>query len=191
MSHQALETARLILRHYTLADIPAFLPLIGAREVAATTLRIPHPYTESIAREFVATSERDNASGACARFCIVVRDSNRLCGGVGLQLDPDHRRAELGYWIGVPFWRNGFATEAASAVVKYGFETLKLHRIFASYFKGNEASGKVLRKIGMTYEGCHRGHILKWGEFLDLEMFGMVADDWERHQSATAASFQL
>jgi RimJ/RimL family protein N-acetyltransferase len=96
---------------------------------------------------------------------------------VGLRVEPDHRRAELGYWIGVPYWGKGYATEAARALVQYGFETLQLHRIFASHFANNSVSAKVLRKIGMRHEGRQRGHILKWGEFLDIEMYGMVGSD--------------
>ena len=185
MSSLPLQTQRLTLRPYTPSDIPALVPLIGAREVAATTLRIPHPYTEEIAREFIALSEKDRESGQCVRCGIILRQTGKLCGGVGLQIEADHRRAELGYWIGVPHWGNGYATEAARAMVKYGFETLHLQRIFASYVPRNVASGNVLRKIGMLREGYLRAHILKWGEFLDLEMYGMLSADW---QSATASS---
>ena len=177
MDFSPLQTERLTLRPYALSDIPTLLPLIGAREVAATTLRIPHPYTESFAREFIATSRQDMSSGKCLRLCIIVRESDTLCGGIGLQIAADHRHAELGYWIGVPYWRNGYATEAARAVAKYGFETLGLHRIFASHSTNNPASASVLKKIGMRYEGRQRAHILKWGEFLDLEMYGMLASD--------------
>jgi ribosomal-protein-alanine N-acetyltransferase len=172
-----LQTKRLTLRPYEFSDIPTLVPLIGAREVAATTLRIPHPYTESYAKEFIAEARRETSNGTGLRLAIVLRESNAQCGGIGLRIDAGHRRAELGYWIGVPYWGNGYATEAAEAVVKYGFQTLALHRIFASHVSRNTASGKVLTKIGMRYEGCHRAHILKWGEFLDLEMYGMLASD--------------
>ena len=172
-----LQTERLTLRGYESSDIPALVPLIGAREVAATTLRIPHPYTETIARDFITLAKEELATDKCLRLGVFLRESNTLCGGVGLMIEPDHRRAELGYWIGVPYWKNGYATEAAQAVVEYGFRTLGLHRIFASHVPGNPASGGVLRKIGMQHEGRVRGHILKWGEFLDLEMYGMLASD--------------
>jgi RimJ/RimL family protein N-acetyltransferase len=177
MDFTPLQTARLTLRPYALADIPALLALAGAREVAATTLRIPHPYSEADARDFVASAQEGWLSGSELRLGIILRETGALCGGVGLRIDPDHRRAELGYWIGVPYWGNGYATEAASALVKYGFETLGLHRILASHVTHNPASGKVLRKIGMRHEGCQRAHILKWGKFLDLEMYGMLASD--------------
>ena len=174
-----LQTERLTLRLHAPSDIPALMPLIGAREVAETTLRIPHPYTESDAQGFMAGTKEELLNGSGLRLGIVVRETDTLCGGGGLRIEPDHRRAELGYWIGVPFWGKGYATEAARAMVKYGFETLRLHRIFASHIVSNSASAKVLRKIGMHHEGRQRGHILKWGEFLDIEMYGMVASDAE------------
>jgi RimJ/RimL family protein N-acetyltransferase len=62
-------------------------------------------------------------------------------------------------------------------MVNYGFKRLGLHRIFASHLVDNSASARVLRKIGMRHEGRQRAHILKWGEFLDIEMYGMLASD--------------
>ena len=97
-----------------------------------------------------------------------------------------HDSAELGYWIGVPYWGNGYATEAAREMLDYGFETLKLNRIFASHFKPNAASGRILRKLGMLHEGCQREHIRKWDQFIDSELYGMLRRDWEnsRHLAA-------
>jgi [ribosomal protein S5]-alanine N-acetyltransferase len=166
-----IETARLNLRAYTETDISELVSLIGAPEVAATTLRIPHPYTEAHAREFLASESND------LRLAIVLKDTGRLCGGIGLHPNEQHRRAELGYWIGVPYWGNGYATEAAQAVVGYGFENMKLQRIFAMHFKENLASGNVLRRVGMKHEGCMRQHILKWGKFIDIELFGILREE--------------
>lgn len=177
MPFTPLQTDRLRLRGYDPSDIPALVPLIGAREVAATTLRIPHPYTEALARDFVALAEEDLATGKCLRLGIFLRDSGALCGGIGLMIEADHRHAELGYWLGVPYWGNGYATEAARAMVTYGFTVLGLHRIYASHFSSNPGSGNILKKIGMRHEGCLRAHILKWGQFIDLEMYGLLASD--------------
>jgi ribosomal-protein-alanine N-acetyltransferase len=180
MEFTPLQTERLTLRLHAPSDIPALMPLIGAREVAATTLRIPHPYTESDAQDFMAGTQEELLNGSGLRLGVVLRESDTLCGGVGLRIEAEHRRAEIGYWIGVPYWGKGYATEAARAMVKYGFETLGMHRIFASHFVGNSASAGVLKKIGMCHEGRQRAHILKWGEFLDIEMYGMLASDVER-----------
>jgi [ribosomal protein S5]-alanine N-acetyltransferase len=177
MKFTPLQTERLILRPYSPQDAAALLPLIGAREVAATTLRIPHPYTEEHVREFLAKAQADLASGDVLRVAIMLSESGTLCGGSGLMIERDHNRAELGYWIGVPYWGKGYATEATRALVRYGFENLKLNRIYASYMVVNAASGNVLRKLGMKYEGRQRAHMVKWGEVHDLEMYGMLASD--------------
>jgi RimJ/RimL family protein N-acetyltransferase len=178
MSQISLETERLILRPHTLADAAGLARLAGAREVAATTLRIPHPYTEQDARDFIGSRHSASEAGEPeTSFAITLRSDGQLCGGIGLRVDGAHHHAELGYWLGVPFWGKGYATEAARAVIDYGFDTLALHRIYASHFAHNLASGGVLRKIGMKHEGRMRAHIRKWETFHDLECFGMLNSD--------------
>lgn len=169
-------TARLTLREWSESDIPELLPLIGSREVAATTLRIPHPYEEKHAREFLASAAKENE----LRMAIRVRSDGRLIGGIGLHPEMLHRRAELGYWIGAPFWGNGYATEAAREIVHHGFKDVQLNRVFATVFAGNQASERVLRKIGMRHEGRMRQAVLKWGKFLDLELYSILREEYAR-----------
>ncbi len=168
-----LRTDRLVLRAFTREDIPALVSLIGAREVAATTLRVPHPYDASHAEILFGTIE----SGNEVRWAVTL--NGVLVGGVGMRLERDHNRAELGYWVGVPYWGNGYATEASRAALQHGFEALGLHRIQASHFSNNPASGAVLRKLGMKHEGTHRQHILKWEQYLDLEVYGMLKSEYK------------
>jgi RimJ/RimL family protein N-acetyltransferase len=169
-----LETARLKLRPYAEADIAELLPLIGTREVAATTLRIAHPYTEQDARDFLKLAEEPGRLWLAA----TLRSDGRQIGGIGLRVDEQHQHAELGYWLGAPYWGQGYATAAAREMLRYGFEDLKLHRIFASHFKHNPASGKILRKLGMRHEGCQREHLRKWDEFVDSELYGILRREW-------------
>jgi [ribosomal protein S5]-alanine N-acetyltransferase len=174
-SPPTLETARLQLRPYNDADITELVPLIGAREVAATTLRIPHPYTERDAREFFALLHDPRKIW----LAITLVGDGRQIGGIGLTVDDRHQHAELGYWLGVAYWGKGYATEAARDMLRYGFDTLQLHRVFASHFKHNPASGRILQKLGMRHEGCQREHICKWDHFVDSELYGMVREEWE------------
>jgi len=167
-----IHTPRLLLKTYTRDDIPELLPLIGAREVAATTLRIPHPYSQKDAEDLILHAHDSDG----VRLAVRLKESSAFVGGVGLRLELDHHRAELGYWIGVPYWGNGYATEAARALLQYGFDELKLNRIYASHVPNNPASGKILLKLGMKPEGYLRGHILKWGEYQDLVLYGMVKE---------------
>ena len=174
-SPPTLETERLLIRPYREADIPELLPLIGTREVAATTLRIAHPYTEQDARAFLELAKEPDKLW----LAITLRADGRQIGGIGLRIEPQHQHAELGYWLGVPYWGRGYATEAAREVLRYGFEDLRLHRIFASHFKHNPASGNALKKLGMRYEGCQREHLRKWDHFVDSEFYGILRREWQ------------
>ncbi|HWR17768.1 MAG TPA: GNAT family N-acetyltransferase [Terriglobales bacterium] len=175
MPEVQLRTERLLLRPIQESDIPVLVPLLGAWEVVENTLRVPYPYTEADARAFL-DKVRSNPVGC--HFGIYEAASLKLCGGIGLTVDPDHRRAELGYWIGHPYWGKGYATEAARTVVRYGFEELKINRIFAGVFSGNKASENVLRKLGFQHEGCHREVYHRWGKFLDSEEYALLAREW-------------
>ena len=116
-----LRTARLLLRSFEREDVPAIVRLAGANEIAATTLNIPHPYSENDARSFLAKANEDFRAGRSVYLCHFDLPGRELCGAVGLHIADAHRRAELGYWIGVPFWGKGYATEAASAVGRVWF----------------------------------------------------------------------
>jgi RimJ/RimL family protein N-acetyltransferase len=191
---EELRTTRLLLRPFAHEDIPTIARLAGTREVSSMTANIPHPYTERDARDFLARASDEFQSGQSMTFAICVspagevspaRDvsaTRELIGAVGLILAPAHHRAELGYWIGVPFWGNGFATEAAGAVVAFGFETLGLHRIYAFRFAENVASGRVLTKIGMRHEGRSREHVKKWDRFIDLENYGLLRSEFREEK---------
>jgi [ribosomal protein S5]-alanine N-acetyltransferase len=179
-----LRTARLLLRTFRPEDAAEIVRLAGTKEIAATTVRIPHPYAAEDARTFLAKAGEDFAAGRSVSFAISVLSSGELCGAVGLHIADAHKHAELGYWIGVPFWRRGYATEAASAAVAFGFETLRLKRIFAHHFTGNVASQRVLEKIGMKHEGRFPQHIRKWEQFIDIENYGLLAEEFRARASS-------
>jgi [ribosomal protein S5]-alanine N-acetyltransferase len=175
---QELRTPRLLLRSFERSDIPAIVRLAGARKIAATTANIPHPYTEYDAQSFLEYADNEFRAGRSVAFAVTISPGGELCGSVGLVITPAHERAEIGYWIGVPYWGQGFATEAASAVMAFGFEKLRLNRIYASHFAGNTASQRVLEKIGMCHEGPSRQHIRKWNRFIDLENYGLLRSEF-------------
>ncbi len=173
-----ITTERLLLRAYTLADAPALKRLINSREVALNTLRIPYPYPDGEAERWISTHDEAHKRGDYA-FAVTLREGGELIGTIGLHTKLDHDHAELGYWIGVPYWGRGYATEAAAAVVRFGFETLPLNRIYAMHFARNPASGRVLQKIGMRHEGTLRQHLKKWDEYVDLECYGILRADYK------------
>ena len=161
-----LHTDRLVLRPFRLSDAPRVRELAGAREVAESTLTIPHPYPEGEAEAWIASHEP-----------AFMTDDENLVGAVGVNLEGDTGIAELGYWVGVPYWGMGYATEAARSVMDYGFESLALRRLWARAFVRNPASSRVLEKVGMRHEGTLRASICKDDELLDSEVYGILRED--------------
>lgn len=178
-----LKTPRLLLRPFTLTDAPAVMRMAGSPEVARTTLLIPHPYPAGMAEEWISSHESAFEKNEHVVFAIAIRDTDVLCGAIGLTLNTRDQRAELGYWIGPEFWNRGYCTEAASAVLRYGFETLKLHRIHAGHFQCNAASGRVLEKIGMRQEGVQPEHHLRFGAFKTRVNYGILFREWKEKTS--------
>lgn len=172
-----LLTKRLRLRPFNRADASTVRLLAGERAIAATTINVPHPYEEGMAEAWIAGHPESWQRGTGMVCAVEQIEETRLVGAAGLRIELDHRRAELGYWIGTPWWNSGYATEAARALVTYGFQKLGLERIFARHFASNPASGRVLVKIGMRQEGLLRRHIIKWGHFEDIVMFGILASE--------------
>jgi len=172
-----LETPRLLLRPLTLADAAEVQHLAGVWEVADTTLSIPHPYEAGLAEAWIATLADLYARSEQVVFAITARPDGQLLGAIGLVLRRTYSRAELGYWVGKPFWGRGYATEAATAVLRYGFASLALHRIHACHFARNPASGRVLQKIGMRQEGVARQHVRRWNRYEDLVQYGILREE--------------
>jgi RimJ/RimL family protein N-acetyltransferase len=183
-----LETQRLTLRAFTRADAPIVQRLAGDRAIADTTLNIPHPYGNGVAESWIASHDALRAQGSRVTFAVVRRSDDVLVGAITLTLHPERHRAELGYWIGRPYWGNGFATEAARAIVAYGFAALGLHRVHASHLARNPASGRVMQKIGMTREGTLRSHVRKWGVFEDIVIYGILREESDRLSASASAT---
>lgn len=173
-----LTTERLALRPFTAADAPAVQRLAGAREVADTTLNVPHPYEDGMAEAWIAERAEVYVRGEGVSFAITSREDGALVGAIGLRLSGRFPRGELGYWIGVPYWNHGYATEAARALIGFGFGTLGLHRIHAAHFSRNPASGRVMEKVGMRSEGTLREHLRRWDRFEDVVVYGILRREW-------------
>ena len=173
-----LHTERLILRSLTLEDAADIQHLAGEYDVASTLSNMPHPYGDGMAEEWIHSCYNKYKKDKALNFAVTLRTDRNLIGGIELRLDRGNENGELGYWIGKPYWNRGYCTEAARIVVAYSFEVLMLNRIYAQYFKRNAASGRVLEKIGMCYEGCLRQHTKKWDNFEDLMRYGMLKTDF-------------
>ncbi|MBN9534390.1 MAG: GNAT family N-acetyltransferase [Alphaproteobacteria bacterium] len=162
MSCCRLETERLLLRPPEEADIPSTVVLLGDFDVAKNLARVPHPFTRAHAEDFLRSSIEAHAAGTAFRFSILRKAGEMHIGSIGLSLRDGV--FELGYWLGRPYWGQGFATEAARRVAGFAFYNLKATRIVAGRFYDNPASGRVLAKLGAVAAGVEprdclaRGH---------------------------------
>ena len=157
-----------------MADAPELSKRLSDFAVADTTLNIPYPYPDGAAAEFISSRLPAYTAGTTVSFVLTLKDDGRLIGGMGLAASPRFNHAEIGYWIAQPAWNQGYATEAARAVVQFGFETWGLHKIVGTHLRRNPASGRVMEKVGFQFEGILRDHTIKWDRYEDLVIRGLI-----------------
>ncbi len=173
--HQSyLTTSRLLMRSFQLSDAPRVAFLAGDFEVACMVSSIPHPYEVAMAVEWIQGHANQITCQIAMHYAIVRQADHLLIGAMGLQFDWKNQSAELGYWIGKPYWNQGYATEAAQAVLEFAFGELGLNRVEARHMTKNPASGRVMQKIGMSYEGTLRQAIYRFGNFEDAALYGIL-----------------
>jgi len=143
-----IATDRLLLRRPVASDAPAIVAVVGDRRVADRLARVPHPYGSDDAAFFL-----QEVVPAEWVWAITIRGSDALVGAVGLTPAADGTTAELGYWLAPALWGRGIATEAARAVIRYGFDALRLPYLTSGWFESNPASGRVLAKLGFVETG--------------------------------------
>lgn len=151
MRHQPLlTTERLILRPFQLSDTTKVQTLAGNELIANGTINIPHPYADGIAGQWIGKHLASWHSQQSAIYAITLKSNYQLIGCVGLHNIAD-RTAQLGYWIGVPFWGKGYCTEAAKRITEFGFKRMDLEMIYGQHLSRDSSSGKILQKIGMEH----------------------------------------
>jgi RimJ/RimL family protein N-acetyltransferase len=174
-----LITQRLLLRELRLTDAPAVAAGAGDERVAQFLIEVPSPYPVALARRWVNGRIAWWELGRGVTLAITRRDApDALLGTVSLRHHARDRRAELGYWLVAAAWSRGYATEAAAAAVDFGFRQLALARIYAQVLVGNDASIRVLDKLGMGHEGTKRRHIRKGRRLHDVLFYGLLREEW-------------
>ena len=181
-----IETERLLLRDFTLKDVEA-LAACRADERYWRFYNLVDDI-EANAREHIELFVRWQEQQPRTHFqlAIVLRQTGRLIGNCGLRQgaqvfhrSPDASEAELGYELDPFHWGNGYATEAARAMVAYGFQTLGLHRVFASCLGDNEASWRLMERLGMRREGVLRAQADLRGLMVDTYLYGLLKEEWK------------
>ena len=169
----------------TLFDALDVRRLAADKDIASNTKDIEHPYEDGMAQKWIGSCLKQAKSNELAHFAIILAENQEFIGTMTLHMDfglgstsTYSEEAELSYWVGKPYWNNGYATEAAKAVMNHGFVAMSLNRIYAAHFSRNPASGHVLKKAGMIYEGSQLGPTVKWGTVEQLELYGVSRDQF-------------
>ena len=176
---------RLLLDQIKPTDITEIVDYAGNIKVVEHTRTMPHPYFEEDAIALINMANQGFKAKKNYIFAIRIKETRAFIGGIGLTLDVDNNRAELGYWLAEEYWNKGYTTEAVQAILKFGFTQLKLNKIVAVYLTNNEASGKVLIKNGMVKEAIFKNHDIKRGsciednDYVSLVQFRMLQSEYE------------
>jgi len=179
-SVSALATQRLLLRAPNRDDAVAIARLANDKRIAVNTARIPHPYGVADAEQFIAGASR--ASGGAV--FMITRESEPLgvCG-----IDPYDDGPEVGYWIGVPFWGCGYATEAVRALIDHAFADLQYETHQAGARVSNPASRRVLEKCGFQWTGVRLSRVRAINSAAPADRFRLDRGLWASLKSWGAA----
>ena len=173
-----IETERLVLRPLEISDAEAVYEYARKPEVAEHVIFEAHRSIED-AYTFIRQVLQWREEGSNVVFGITLRPANILIGSCGLHhYEEQHKCMEIGYAIDLPYWNNGYTTEAARGIIDRTFTETDLNRIHAHHYLANEASGRVMEKAGMKYEGILRKRVFIKGEFRDIKMYGILRSDY-------------
>jgi RimJ/RimL family protein N-acetyltransferase len=167
-----LETERLVLRMPTLADVKAIASLANDRRIAQNTSRLPHPYTVRDAETFIQFVEQQPHATSFAITC-----GGDFMGTIGVMLGRGEF-PEIGYWLGLPYWGQGYATEAARAIIDYAFEEFDCTEIRAGARVVNTGSRRVLEKCGFQWTNVQLLKVLSLGGSVPVDRFRLDRGVW-------------
>ncbi|HPP74099.1 MAG TPA: GNAT family N-acetyltransferase [Armatimonadota bacterium] len=169
----------MIIRPISRRDAPMLYPLINDPGIAANMLSLPHPYPANVLVPWILKCRESMEKRERFELTMVLKETGQAIGVCSLsRISWEHMNAELGYWLGRPYWGKGYMTEAVTRLVSAGFEVLGLERIYARCFATNPASARVLEKAGLKFEGKGRHEIKKDDRFIDMLHFGLIRADW-------------
>jgi len=171
---KTIETDRLLLRLFHESDAKNVARMCNNYNIYKSTLNLPYPYTLDCALSWIAHHEQNFELDKMYEFAITDKHTGQLFGAIAISNHPSFQNGEMAYWIGEEYWGNGYGTEAAKAVIDFVFQEKNYHRVYARHFKSNPASGKIMKKCGMKYEGTLKDHVCKNGAFEDIVYYGII-----------------
>ncbi|MBS4192211.1 GNAT family N-acetyltransferase [Bacillus sp. FJAT-49705] len=172
--NKTITTKRLELRLFQKSDAAAVAKLCNNYNIFKNTLYLPYPYSIEDALSWIEHHLDNFNANKSYEFAITDKESGELYGAIALSNNQKFNNGEIAYWIGEEFWGNGYATEAAQAILQFAFDEKQYHKVFARYFNSNQASGRVMQKLGMKEEGILIDQVRKENRYEDLVHYGII-----------------
>ena len=173
-----LETGRLILRKFTMQDAADIFEYASDERISQYMTWDPHKTVDD-SRGFIKMIMEKYSSDEAGEWAIILKESGKLIGSLGIPwCDMKNSRAEIGYVISRNYWGQGIMPEAAGRILKFLFEEMELNRVECCHFLPNEKSGRVMQKLGMTFEGIAREKIFAKGIYWDTKQYAILRSDW-------------
>lgn len=168
-----IKSKKFILRPFRKDDEKSLAKNINNKKIYQKTLTINYPYTLKDAREWIAQNLKEIKKKKPKKVYFAIDIKGEVVGGIGLRNIEDYK-AEIDYWLAEKYWGQGITTKAVKLVTKFGFERLKIERIYAYTFSFNKASQRVLEKAGYKFEGRLKKNSKKDNKFIDDFLFAKV-----------------
>ena len=162
-----------ILRPIKRSDKESLIKNINNKDIYKYTLRIPFPYTSNDWDKWIKHCFNVKRKKKPKEINFVIDINGEVVGGIGL-MNIEKHKAEIGYWLGKKYWGKGIMTEAVKVITNFGFNKLKLKRLYAPIFPKNKASRRVLEKNNYKLEGMARNYHLKKGKLIDALIYSKV-----------------
>jgi len=188
---ERLTTKRLILRRMEMKDAQDIYSYGRDKEVARHVLWRAYTHVAE-AREYVRYMQKKYRAGAPASWCIELKETGEVIGTIGYMWhQSEHNSVEVGYSLSRKYWNQGIMTEALERVLHYSFMDLQLHRVEAQFETDNPASGAVMKKCGLKYEGTLRGRLFNKGRYVDVNLYSILRPEYvEKLKKAEAAQHE-
>ena len=176
--YPTLITERLCLRPLTIQDAADVFEYASIPEIATYTVWYPHETLQD-SQIFVLSILDQYENGEIAAYGIELKNEKKIIWTCGfIEYEENHHKAELAYALSPNYWGKGIATEAAKACIRYGFETLQLNRIEARCHASNVQSERVMKRLGMQYEGTLRKDMFVKGAYRDTKIYAILREDY-------------
>jgi len=168
-----IKSRHFILRPFRKGDEESLTKNINNKKIYRNTFCIPYPYTLKDAREWITKNLKEMKNKKPKEINFVIDINSEVAGSIGFSKIEGHK-AEIGYWLAEKYWGRGIMTQAVKLITKFGFEKLKLRRIYAHVFFFNKTLMRVLEKASYKFEGILRENVIKDSKLMDDHLFAKV-----------------